>query len=63
MSKRLTISLPDKVEQRFNKIPEGSRSAVVRNLLVAYFEAYDKKADFFEKALKGEIYLKEKDAT
>lgn len=57
MSNRISISLPPKTLERYNKIPEGSRSAVVRNLLEGYFRAYDTAPRIFDSVLRGEIKL------
>jgi len=59
MSNRVSISLPEKTLDRFNKIPEGSRSAVVRNLLEGYFRAYDIDAKIFDAVLRDFILVEE----
>lgn len=59
MRNRIALSLSKESRERFNKIPEGSRSAVVRKLLEAYFIAYDKAPRIFDAVLRGEIIVEE----
>lgn len=63
MSTRVSISLPPSLERRYNKIPEGSRAAVVRKLLEAYIRAYDADPATFDAVLQGNIYLEKSDDT
>ena len=57
---RISLSLGKTLMTRIDEIPEGLRSAIMRNLLEAYFDFSDHHASALGRTLKGKIIISER---